>query len=412
MQLFAASYNKKEYEKLRNTITAGNKCGYLNSTIINKTMRDMLSEVAKSEKAVTLIHDPSELRKKYSKDLESIGKVRDLDQKIINGYGSFNTIATFGSSKKVHLMQNDVYSNRQANFLKVETIKDLANGKDFPGQESAKKLYESGKYINKKIVAQTNIREASLALKAANPQIKIEHILDREFDAIDYCDFIEKELKDKYIIRLKISRTTQSLDASKPCGKLINHPFKLSDTYTLQKVMIHNKAYQDAALQIGYEKIGKHTVIKIELKNRNKEDIFKQPMLLITNHTIDNAGQAREMYFSYLKRWRIESVFKFVKSALGWETFRLKDFNGIKTLVSIGFFLASYLYKIGDREVDEELVVFLSEIGGGKGVVSRHFMWEGIRNLLIKHKVDQAFKKYKPDKEMINNLENIAGINV
>ena len=411
MQLFAASESKKEYEKLRNGITSGEKQGHLNSMVINETMRDTVGETAKSETCVTLIHDPSELRKQYSNELENIGKVRDLGKNIINGYDTFNTVATFGNSKQVHLMQNEVYSNRQPNFLKAEDIEKLKKGKDFPDKDAIKALYESDNYINRKRVAQDNMRSASAALKAANPSLKVEHILDREFDDEEQFDFIEEELGDKFIIRLKVSRIIQNLDESKPYEKLTEYDFENSDTYVLQNISLHNKTYQDVKLTISYEKIGNRTIVKIEMKDRNGNDMFKQPMLLITNHPIHNVEQAREIYLSYLKRWRIESVFKFVKSALGWEEFRLKDFNGIKTLIAIGFFIASYLYKISEGELDEDISTFLSEIGGGKGVVSRHFIWEGIRNLLIKYKVDEVFRKRKPNENMVTNLRNMAGMN-
>lgn len=409
LQLFAASYSKKEYERLRNQITSSNKKGRLNSTVINKTMRETVAETAKSERSVTLIHDPSELRKKHSKKLENLGKVCDLSKNVVNGYNSFNSIATFGNSKKVHLMQSIAYSNRQENFLKAEDINKLNKDKDFSGKATAKALYESGGYINKKVVAQDNIRSASVALKAANPDINIQHILDREFDDKAYFDFIENELNDRYIIRLKTNRTMHNLDESKAYVKLTEHDFELQKTYYLQKIMLHNKVYQDAKLIASYEKVKDKTVIKIALIDRNGNQIFKQPMFLITNHEINDTDQAREIYLSYLKRWRIESVFKFVKSTLGWEQFRLKDFNGIKTLIAIGFYIASYLYEIGDRDVDETLTAFLSEIGGGKGVISRYFIWEGIKNLLIKYKVDQIFQKHEPDKEMVTNLENLSG---
>lgn len=411
MQLFAASESKNEYKKLRNEITSGEKQGHLNSTVINETLRDTVAETAKNETCATLIHDPSELRKQYSKELENIGKVRDLGKNVINGYDSFNTVATFGNSKQVHLMQNEVYSNRQPNFLKAEDIENLKKGKDFPGQDAAKALYESDDYINRKRVSQDNMRSASTALKSVNPSIKVEHILDREYDDEEQFDFIEDELGDKFIIRLKASRILQNLYESKPYEKLTEYDFENSDTYVLQNISLHNKAYQDVKLTINYEKVGNRTVVKIEMKDRNGNAIFKQPMLLITNHPIHNIEQAREIYLSYLKRWRIESVFKFVKSALGWEEFRLKDFNGIKTLIAIGFFIASYLYKIGERELDEDLSGFLSQIGGGKGVVSRHFIWEGIRNLLIKYKVDEVFRERKPTQETVTNLKNIVGMN-
>ena len=44
------------------------------------------------QKQIILIHDPCDIRKEYSKELEKIGKVLDLDKNVINGYYTFNTI--------------------------------------------------------------------------------------------------------------------------------------------------------------------------------------------------------------------------------------------------------------------------------------------------------------------------------
>jgi len=374
LQLFAASQNKKEYEKLRRLVVSGDKPGYLNSSVINDTLSEAVAKTGNDKQCVTLIHDPSELRKKHSNDLDCLGKVCDLNKQIINGYSSFNTIATFDDSKQVHLMQSTLYSNREPSFLKVETIEKLKNGDDFVGKEDAEKLYESGDYINKKIIAKQCISETSAALKKMNGDIQVEHILDREFDDIDYFKWLFTDLNDHFIIRLKLSRTTPSLDSSMPAGKLLDHDFSHKIIFDLQKVSIHNKAYQDAKLMVSWEKIGDYTVIKIALKDNKGQAIFTKPMLLITSHDIQNAARAKAVYLSYLKRWRIECVFKFIKTDLGWETFRLHDFEGIKTLVAIGFFIASYLYQIGEQAVNGDFLAILAEIGGGKGAVSRHYI--------------------------------------
>ncbi len=410
LQLFRASQNKKEYEKLRRTVVAGDKAGHLNATVINDTLSAEVAEAGKDKQQVTLIHDPSELRKRHSNGLECLGKVCDLDKSIINGYSSFNTIATFDDSQKVHLMRSTLYSNKEPAFLKVDTIKKLKKEEDFVGKEDAQKLHDTGNYINKKIIAKQCISETSSALKKMSCDIKIEHILDREFDDMECFTWLSADLNDQFIIRMKLSRTTQSLDSSQPAGKLMDHDFSHREVFNLQKVSIHNKAYQDIKLMIGWEKIGAYTVIKVELQDKKGQAIFKNPMLLLTNHEVNDASRARMIYLSYLKRWRIECVFKFIKSALGWESFRLHDFEGIKTLVALGFFIASYLYQVGEQKINGDCLAILAEIGGGKGVVSRHYIWEGIKNLLIKHKVDTAFERLKPDEDTIDNLNSIAGI--
>ncbi len=39
-----------------------------------------------------LLHDPNDIRKHYFRQLENLGKVDDLNDKVISGYSSFNTV--------------------------------------------------------------------------------------------------------------------------------------------------------------------------------------------------------------------------------------------------------------------------------------------------------------------------------
>ena len=134
------------------------------------------------------------------------------------------------------------------------------------------------------------------------------------------------------------------------------------------------------------------------------------PMLLITNKKIHNPYDAYQIYDRYLKRSRIEGVFKFMKEAMGWEEFRLKDFNGIKALVAVGFFVASYLYEITKKEVYDDFVVLVAEAGGAEnGKVTRHYILEGIKAILTKYRVDQVFNRNKPDEETMNSIHDMVG---
>ena len=49
-------------------------------------------EKLKNEQSIILIHDPSDIRKPYSSEAEDIGKVRDLNGRIINGYSTHNVL--------------------------------------------------------------------------------------------------------------------------------------------------------------------------------------------------------------------------------------------------------------------------------------------------------------------------------
>jgi len=68
-------------------------------------------------------------------------------------------------------------------------------------------------------------------------------------------------------------------------------------------------------------------------------------MLLLTNAAIDNHQQAFQIYQRYLKRAKIEGVFKFLKEELGWEKFQIRDFLVIQNIIVLCFFVAEYFYE-------------------------------------------------------------------
>ena len=61
--LYSISNTKKEYERLRQTITGDNKMNDFNPEQINEVLRAETAEKYESCDSVILIHDPSETRK-------------------------------------------------------------------------------------------------------------------------------------------------------------------------------------------------------------------------------------------------------------------------------------------------------------------------------------------------------------
>ena len=87
--------------------------------------------------------------------------------------------------------------------------------------------------------------------------------------------------------------------------------------------------------------------------------------LLFTNKNITPDNDAYEIYLIYLKRSKIEYVFKLLKDGLGWEDVQIKDFKGIQSLLSKCFYISSYLYEIGEEHAFDDYTILLAEIGGG-----------------------------------------------
>ena len=98
------------------------------------------------------------------------------------------------------------------------------------------------------------------------------------------------------------------------------------------------------------------------------------------------------------------------KGELGWEEFRLKDFEGIKGITAIGFFVASYLYEIGQGEVYDDFVVLIAQLGGSKsGEVTRHYILEGMKTFLAKLRVDQFIEEHQISKKDLKAILNFIG---
>ncbi|HFU76345.1 MAG TPA: hypothetical protein ENK66_08885 [Arcobacter sp.] len=84
----------------------------------------------------------------------------------------------------------------------------------------------------------------------------------------------------------------------------------------IEKLRLKGKLYPQATSVIEWDKIiieeKSYQVVRITLKDREGKDIFKKPMLLITNIKVNSYIKAKEIYHIYLLRPKIEAVFKFL----------------------------------------------------------------------------------------------------
>ena len=119
---------------------------------------------------------------------------------------------------------------------------------------------------------------------------------------------------------------------------------------------------------------------------------------------------AYQIYTTYLSRSKIEYVFKFLKEGLGWEKLQIQDFKAIQRLLSICFYVASYLYEIGEEKAYDDYAILLAEIGGGKGKVTRHFIVRGIQQLLNHLRVSRILSKKELSQEEQLALSNSCEI--
>lgn len=409
-KIYKISNDKNEYKRLKRTLSKENKLSNLNEELVNDSLMGEAIKKLSEHKEVYILHDPSDIRKPHSSKTENIGKVRALNNQIINGYSSHNIVAVTPQEKTVHLLSHQLYSNKDPRFLKAEYVKKIEEDKEFSEKEAAVTLYESQDWFNKKTLTKNAIKQVNKAFKESDSELKITHVFDREFDDDEYFSLISA-LGDDFVIRAKKTRTDviQNDIEEEKKEKLITSLFEHTHIIPIQKIRLKKSIYQDVKLYIEWKKYQCYTAIKITLKDRDDKEIFTDPMLLITNKKIKIAEEAHLVYQIYLKRSRIECVFKFLKEGLGWEDMQLQDFQAIQNLLSICFFIAAYLYEIREQEVQDDYVVLLAKLGGGKGIVSRHYILEGIHMMMAKLRVDRILEEEKASEENIRKMLSMAG---
>lgn len=411
-RLWTLATDKREYERMK-TLFNGELQSVLDDQKISEVLRQMSVAELSDEDVLIALHDPCDIRKEYSEKLENLGTVRDLKGNLVNGYTTFNTVCVNGDGKRLHLSDITVYSNgdkehyiKQAELdaLVKKQVKSIKKKEDvnLTERETAiLQLLEEDEVVNLGRVARKQLRAVSQQFKEANPTIAVWHVLDRQFDGAPLFEFITHHLNDNFVIRMKISRNSNEKSVNEEGNsyavKLKDVPLDGKQVDVLDKVRFKKKVYQQAKRVIEWGSLTlegeTYTVVRVTLSKRDGTPIFKHPMILLTNHSIETYQDALSIYRIYLMRSKIEEVFKFIKSAVGWEQFQVRDWESIKNLIALAFFIGGYFYKIQPQLARHPVIQWLCQLGNGKGKITRHFFMEGLKNLLIHHHVEQMRKQ-------------------
>jgi len=376
----------------------------LDDNKISEALRENSIEKLRGKERVYIISDHSDIRKRHSWKMENIGKVLDLGKKVINGFSTLASIAIDENKSDVTLMEVTLFSNREDRFIKQEELKRFENGKieDKTREAEIKALVDEDKHINMNLSLMRQSKQTSDTLKVANPDISLCHTHDRFADMNEYFEYIDQELKDEFVIRATKKRVSNQTKLNAKGNsikvKLIDSEFANKDTEVIEKLRLKDKLYQQAESTIEWDRVeingNWYTAVRITLKTREGKNIFPDPMLLISNIKVDSYIQAKEIYHIYLLRSKIEAVFKFLKDVLGWEEFQVRDWESIKNIIALCFFIGNYFYEIESSLIEHPTIEIICQLGDGKGTVSRFYFLEGLKKLLIAQSVFQ----FKEDK--------------
>ena len=401
----------------------GSSKSVLDEEKISKALIKNSVEKLNGHKRLYIFSDHCDIRKPYSKKLENIGKVRDLNSNIINGFTTLGSVILDENKKNLTLSNISVQSNREPTFLSKKEFDDYNNNKikNKKRVQEIAKLIEDETYHNMSTVLYKHLQEQSIALKEANPELSICHVHDRGCDSIEYLEFIKETLKDDVVVRAKKTRNSEQIKINPKTNrtikvKLIDSEFANNKVYLIEKMTMKGKHYQQVKCHIDWDTITlnekEYGVVRVALIKRDGKPIHKDPMLLITTLQIESYLDAKEIYHIYLHRAKIEGVFKFLKDVLGWEEYQVRDWESIKNIISLCYFIGGYFYEIQSELIENETIQMICGIAKNKGKITHRFFLEGLKLLLLAWELENYKKKNNISDEMFREMQSYAGIGV
>jgi len=388
---------------------------------ISEALIEQSVERLKGNKRLYIFSDHSDSRKPYSSKLENLGKVRALDGSIINGYTTLGSVILDERRKELSLSNITVQSNKEPNFLTKKELAEYKSGKIKNTQRKAEiaKMIEEDSYINMTTTLHKHLRDQSEAFKEENSDVSLCHIHDRGCDSVGYLEFIKEELGDDAVVRVKKSRNSNQTKLNQKTGrevkiKLIDSEFANKKVYLINNLTLKGKHYQQVKCLIEWDTItlneNVYTTVRSTLIKRDGSKMYKEPMLLLSTLPVSSYLEAKEIYHIYLHRAKIESVFKFLKDVLGWEEYQVRDWESIKNIISICFFVGGYFYEIKSELTNNPTIQMICNLAKNKGKITHYFFLEGLKMLLLAWHVENFKIQNNISDELFREMQAYAGI--
>jgi len=393
----------------------------LDNEKISKALIKNSVEKLSSNKRLYIFSDHCDSRKPYSKKLENLGKVRDLNSNIINGFTTLGSVILDENKKELTLSNISVQSNKEPTFITKKELKAYNDGKikNIQRVQEIDTLIEKETYHTMSTLLHKHLKQQSEALKKENPELSICHVHDRGCDSVEYLEFIKETLKDDVVVRAKKSRNSEQTKINPKTSrkvkvKLIDSEFTNKKVYLIDKLTLKGRHYQQVKCHIEWKTITlnkkEYSTVKVTLVKRDGKPIYKEPMLLISTLKITSYLDAKEIYHIYLHRSKIEGVFKFLKDVLGWEEYQVRDWESIKNIISICYFIGGYFYEIQSTLIENETVQMICNLAKNKGIISRRFFLEGLKVLLTAWHLENFKIQNNISDEMFKQMQAYAGI--
>jgi hypothetical protein len=128
---------------------------------------------------------------------------------------------------------------------------------------------------------------------------------------------------------------------------------------------------------------------------------------------VDSGAIAKEVYYAYISRFKIEIVsggvlLKFIKQNLGLETFQVRDWESIKNVLALCFFLLGYFKELEDELKNHPMAQYVAQLALSKGKVTIFFLLKGLEKIVnfleVKQMIDHNIITQQQIDELIEHI--------
>lgn len=298
--------------------------------------------------------DPGDLRKRYARKMEFLGKVWDGSEKEVNdGYSLCKAVAADIESKQVIPLYCEGYSSCAEDF-KSENVQIL-------------KLIDTiFKHVGDRGI----------------------HAHDRGGDrGVIYEKYLGKEKPQRFVIRLK-DRDLVHRGRRRNCwdlAKVVPTPYE-TVLIVYEEGKERKKTVQYNALPVKLPSY-RHRLYLVVVKGFGMEPMMLLTSCLVEKHRKESVWRIVEYY---LARWRCEESYRYIKQCYNLEDIRVRSYISIRNIVAlvlaVSYFASVYLGQNIKLKMLVERIFLVSKRFFGVPSFFNYAIADGIYNLLFPDK--------------------------
>ena len=330
---------KHSERRLRRLVHGENQRAEVSAEALGEVFTREGAKRLKGEHEVLLVMDESDLRKPFASELEHLDTVRSLEGEPVAGFHTL-TVLGIGESGVWALLYQSSFSTRAGDFKSVN--------------DETRKA----------------IKQVSRALRAQHVG-RLLWVMDRGFDDSKLLNWLHAR-GECFVVRTQHPERKAKVRVDGPTKQLKHW---LVDASRLGRLPLAKRLFtqtssrasyqvQVRALSVTLEQLPATDTTVVELSHPK----LAKPWLLLSNLRlgdlqVEQLTLATRIVQAYRQRWSIEDLFAWTKDALDWESVRVLDYEALRTLVTLAWLGAAFLFDLGIT-LEQPQVLRLAQLGG------------------------------------------------